>query len=100
MEFEPGHKKCYVCKWRRNIMGDAHSRCVHPLVAVFTQTGLGEIASLLNKALGGSVPQSIIDHFQIFANYHGIKNGWFNWPFNYDPVWLTRCDKFEEDLCG
>ena len=23
---------------------------------------------------------------------HGIDNGWFTWPFNFDPCWLMRCD--------
>jgi len=26
---------------------------------------------------------------------HGIKNGWFYWPFNFDPVWLEQCDGFQ-----
>lgn len=27
---------------------------------------------------------------------HGIKNGWFFYPFNFDPVWRTKeCDNFE-----
>lgn len=25
---------------------------------------------------------------------HGIKNGWFDWPANFDPVWLVSCDGF------
>lgn len=31
---------------------------------------------------------------------HGIRNGWFRWPVNFDPVWLETCDGFstrEED---
>lgn len=27
---------------------------------------------------------------------HGIKNGWFFWPYNFDPVWLLECDGFDE----
>jgi hypothetical protein len=27
---------------------------------------------------------------------HGIKKGWFNFPFNFDPVWLENCDGFEK----
>ena len=27
----------------------------------------------------------------------GIKRGWFNWPFNYDPVWLLECDGFSDN---
>ncbi len=26
---------------------------------------------------------------------HGIKNGWFSWPWNFDPVWLVSCDGWE-----
>jgi hypothetical protein len=28
---------------------------------------------------------------------HGIQNGWFNWPFNFDPVWLESCNGFERE---
>jgi hypothetical protein len=27
---------------------------------------------------------------------HGIANGWFYHPFNFDPVWLIYCDGFED----
>ena len=30
------------------------------------------------------------------GNEHGIKSGWFYWPFNFDPVWLVSCDGFVE----
>ena len=26
---------------------------------------------------------------------HGIKMGWFMWPYSFDPVWLVSCDSFE-----
>ena len=30
------------------------------------------------------------------GNEHGIKNGWFMYPFNFDPCWKTRdCRNFE-----
>lgn len=31
----------------------------------------------------------------IKGNPHGIVNGWFNWPYNFDPVWLDACGGFE-----
>lgn len=31
----------------------------------------------------------------IQGNAHGIKKGWFNWPWNFDPVWLDSCSGFE-----
>lgn len=32
----------------------------------------------------------------IKADPTGIKKGWFNFPFNFDPVWLDNCDGFEK----
>lgn len=26
---------------------------------------------------------------------HGIRRGWFFWPYNFDPVWLKSCNGFE-----
>lgn len=31
---------------------------------------------------------------KVTANAHGIKSGWFFWPYNFDPVWLVSCDGF------
>lgn len=31
----------------------------------------------------------------VIGDEHGIKNGWFLHPFNFDPVWLRYCDGFE-----
>jgi hypothetical protein len=25
---------------------------------------------------------------------HGIRKGWFLWPWNFDPTWLVSCDSF------
>lgn len=27
---------------------------------------------------------------------HGRRSGWFNWPLNFDPVWLESCDGFSD----
>lgn len=31
------------------------------------------------------------------GSHHGILNGWFFWPFNFDPVWLLSCTGFSDD---
>ena len=32
---------------------------------------------------------------------HGIKNGWFAYPFNFDPIWRTsECASYEEHTDG
>ena len=32
----------------------------------------------------------------IIGNPHGVANGWFFWPANFDPIWLQNCDGYEE----
>lgn len=31
------------------------------------------------------------------GNSHGIRNGWFMWPLNFDPTWLESCDGFSDN---
>ena len=34
---------------------------------------------------------------EMTGNTHGISNGWFFYPFNFDPIWKTKeCDNFKE----
>jgi hypothetical protein len=70
---------CYECKWRKDIMGDCHSKCAHPKAL---------IDMLSSMAQGTPLP--------VTANPHGIKNGWFYWPMNFDPVWLETCERLEK----
>ena len=58
--------KCYTCVHRREIAGDAHSRC----------------NNMETKVVGNPI---------------GINNGWFRWPFNFDPVWLQSCEGFSDN---
>ena len=33
---------------------------------------------------------------EMLGNSHGVKNGWFFYPFNFDPVWKRKqCQNFE-----
>lgn len=30
------------------------------------------------------------------GNLHGIRNGWFSYPHNFDPVWMEKeCSNFK-----
>lgn len=75
---------CYECKHRRNLAGDCHSACAalptekHRVAAAFSVT--------ISYAYGAKLK----------ANRHGVQNGWFNWPFNFDPIWVEKCEYFEE----
>jgi len=55
---------CYDCKWRFNILGDAHSAC--------------------------SAPEGT----KVKGHSAGIQGGWFMWPYNFDPTWLESCTGF------
>lgn len=33
----------------------------------------------------------------VVGNQHGINNGWFAWPLNFDPIWLISCDGYSEN---
>ena len=70
-------KKCYDCKYRGGVAGSCHSSCKHP--------------DNEGNFLGN--PKSL----NIKADPHGVKSGWFMWPFNFDPTWLRNCDGFEEE---
>jgi len=72
---------CYECKHRVNILGDCHSECKHP----------NAFLHMVAAMAGGS------KYSKVRANPHGVTNGWFCWPFNFDPVWLEDCELFEEN---
>lgn len=66
---------CYKCEYRGTLPGDAHSQCKYP--DVFRRPGY------MTRML------------RIKGEQHGIDNGWFIWPFNFDPTWLKNCDGFK-----
>lgn len=81
---------CYKCIYRRPISGDAHSKCVHP-ASGYNNDPLSELLSILGKRTSPPIPYN---NLSIKGSSHGIKNGWFNFPYNFDPVWLENCDGF------
>jgi len=84
---------CYACQHRREVPGDAHSRCVHPAIGELQPEDI--LLALCGK--GSPAWQKAADELKIQANYHGIKQGWFAWPMNFDPTWLGRCEGFKKD---
>jgi len=87
---------CYKCKHRGQVPGSAHSSCKHPDIG--EATPMRELFSLLGGGRGA--PLGLLEegakNLNIKGAAHGIRNGWFNWPFNFDPVWLDNCDGFTE----
>lgn len=92
---------CYSCRFRGSLPGDAHSCCRHPDLKGATDDPLAGILAML-ASVGRGQPvvavEAALKKFDIQAKHHGIKMGWFNWPWNFDPVWLLNCNAFEEKL--
>lgn len=84
--------KCYECKHRGNEPGDCHSSCHHPIVL---EAGLGDPLVAFCFLLQGGGQK--LAEMEIEADPHGINNGWFMWPWNFDPVWLKNCGGFEKN---
>ena len=89
---------CYKCRYRRDIPGDCHSSCAHPSVSNLGDNPLEVLFTLLGKRMPNE-SHVIGEGLDIKGNPHGIKNGWFCWPFNFDPIWLENCDGYEEIKC-
>lgn len=87
---------CYACVHRGTVPGSAHSSCLHPATRAVHDNPGARLAGLLGKRTGLQViPSQAAADLHIAAAAQGIRNGWFLWPVNFDPVWLERCDGFQ-----
>jgi len=84
---------CYNCKYIGDVPGSAHNRCLHPSVSAHGSSALDEVNAIL-ASVGRVAPVSIDTGLNIKGSEWGIRKGWFNWPYNFDPVWLENCDGF------
>ena len=87
---------CYKCLHRRDLLGDCHSRCAHPALMDVMSDPLAQVLTLLGGVSRTYPIEVKIPGITATGNTHGIRNGWFTWPFNFDPTWLETCDGWEE----
>jgi len=89
---------CFSCKWKRAVPGSAHVRCGHPKLARFYEpldkNPILELGFMLGAARGGPTVLMGENPLGVRGDPHGIKNGWFNWPYEFDPTWLDNCDGY------
>lgn len=85
---------CYECKHRGEVPGDAHSCCRHPKNGEALDDPLSSILAIF-AGVRRVAPIAKETGLNIKANPNGVQRGWFNWPWNFDPVWLESCDGFE-----
>lgn len=90
--------KCYDCRHRGEVPGSAHSQCLHPVTGDVRSNPIAGLIGIMGRRSGATVvdTQGAADRLEIRANYHGIRNGWFIWPMNFDPTWLENCNGFEQ----
>lgn len=88
---------CYECKHRRDLVGNCHSRCAHPQAGGEAEDPFGAMMAMFASVgrAGPQIGEGAIE-LGIKADAHGMMNGWFNWPFNFDPTWLKECQGFEK----
>ena len=91
-----GKPDCYKCTYRGKVPGDAHSRCNHPAFGKVNDNPFAEMVAIFAGVGRCSPIQAKVDGIEVVGHPHGIKNGWFNHPFNFDPTWLLECSGFEE----
>ena len=84
---------CYKCQYRGEVPGSAHSSCHHPAYASLDGNPLAALIGILGKR----APLAKVDAegITVKGNENGIRHGWFQHPFNFDPVWLEECTGFK-----
>lgn len=81
---DPRKANCHKCQNRGSVPGSAHSSC-----------SLGKVPFVIpNVKLDLGFVELEIP--MVAGKEHGIKNGWFIWPVNFDPAWLKYCLLFEQ----
>ncbi len=84
---------CNKCEYRGSVPGSAHSSCKHPSFKEIHNDPIMNVISILGGARGGLPP--VKTGLNVKGNPHGVRGGWFNHPFNFDPVWLEECDGYK-----
>lgn len=87
---------CYECKHRGTVPGSCHSRCNHPAFGKVNDDPLLQLAGIFASVKRIPPVKAEVEGIKVVGNPQGISGGWFNHPFNFDPVWLESCTGFEK----
>jgi len=86
---------CYKCQYRGDLPGDAHSCCHHPANGPINDDPFLSILAIFGSVGRGPGVNVSGEGLHVRGNPHGIRHSWFNFPLNFDPVWLEECDGFK-----
>ncbi len=87
--------ECWNCKHCRKGF-TAHKSCHHPVTEGLHGKGSMGLMAAVMGVRGNAAIAEVSKKLNIRADEHGIKNGWFNWPWDFSPTWLENCDGFKE----
>lgn len=83
---------CHECKHRGEVVGSVHSSCRHPDIPEYDPVDRLLVLAKRVTAVDSVTAQK----FGITVNEHGLLNGWANWPLDFDHIWISGCERFEE----
>lgn len=86
---------CFQCRHKKSIPGDSHISCNHPNNTESFNGSFAPVLAILASVGRTQVVTAADNGLNIKASANGIRNGWFNYPYNFDPVWLENCDGFD-----
>jgi hypothetical protein len=76
---------------REGVPGSAHSCCKALRHKAPHPNDPGVIKLETHLAIGLVSLKTDEDEEVIKINPHGRKNGWANWPLDFDPIWVSEC---------
>jgi len=89
----PDKPNCYKCIYRGRVLGSAHSSCNHAANKEVMDDPMAQIMAIF-ASVGRVRPIQADTGLHVKGNPHGVAHGWFNWPFDFDPIWLEECNGF------
>ena len=81
---------CYKCLMRDSVPGSAHS-CCKALRYKAKHPNDPDVIKLEAHLAIGFVEIKTDEGPVIKIDPHGRKNGWANWPLEFDPTWVSEC---------
>ncbi len=87
---------CKECIHHRQLENSTHFKCISPLVIDPESNIESETLKLLGIEQDPKLsPNSEL--LDLIVDIEGVMKGKFNWPFNFDPYWVKRCNGFVKE---
>lgn len=81
---------CYSCKYHKNIPGDTHIECEHPMAQAHKMTALLALLNTNKRYI-----EDIYACLGIKIDAAAYGSGYAMYPINFDPIWINNCDGYD-----